>query len=1009
MHPKSRTTFKRTALAVVLASLVGTAAAQSTTGSLYGSAPVAAGTTITVQNDSGLKRTVTVDANGRYNLGSLPVGKYAVTLTRDGQVIDKRENIQLKVGGGTEVSFASASAGDATNLDAITVTAANAPKIDVTNTVSKSVITSEQLEMLPLGRSAEAIALLAPGVVAGSSEFSNGSRSVLSFGGASVTENAYYINGFNTTNPLSGMGGVSLPYGSIDQQETFTGGYGARYGRSTGGVINQLGKRGTNEWHYGFQTTWSPDSLAASPRDVNYPNAALPDGYGYTNESLPGTLYRSRNNDTATRTTVSAYANGPLIEDRLFIHLAAETDKNEGVVTAASSSSQKIRNHATTTSPKFYGKIDWNINDDNILEYTRIENTDRYSGYYRAFDYATLTEGAPTGVYPNTTKLKDEYDIFKYTGYLTDDLTLSATYGRSKQANLAFNPAESSDPYLSGVANQNPAITGGTPIRNSSATYVGVADDAGSRTRGLRLDLEYRLGDHTLTGGVDNMYYSAHNEGQSMNGPGYAWIYSKAANPAKELSPSMGVGAPGGEGYYVRQYIFSTTTSMSVEQKAYFLQDEWQVSPNVLLSLGLRNDKFTNLNSAGVAYVESGDQWAPRLGATWDVFGDSSFKTFANLGRYYLALPNSVAIRGASASTYTNEYFTYTGIAADGSPTGLTAIGPGPVSTNNEYGQTPDPYSVAPTDLTSQYQDELILGFEKSIGSSWNSGAKVTYRRLQAAIDDSCDSDRIYDKLAALGIDEDAVTVPGCVIFNPGKTNTYMLANADGSGYTPVQMSGADWGYGKTEAKRSYVGIDLFIEHPMADGWYGRVDYTWSRSYGNTEGQVKSDLGQDDVSKTQDWDAAALMEYAGGYLANDRRHQLKAFGAYQLNDEWTASATLRIQSGMPKTCLGYYGDNEDPIGYGSSYHYCFGQPSAPGDAGRLPWTKRVDLGIQYRPAFAKGNLALSLDIFNVLNELKPVQTDSEAQSNVYTVSNTYNMGTYYTAPRSVRLSASYDF
>ncbi|WP_296250494.1 hypothetical protein [uncultured Stenotrophomonas sp.] len=41
-------------------------------------------------------------------------------------------------------------------------------------------ITSEQLAVLPLGRGAEAITLLAPGAVAGSDEFSNGSRSVLS-------------------------------------------------------------------------------------------------------------------------------------------------------------------------------------------------------------------------------------------------------------------------------------------------------------------------------------------------------------------------------------------------------------------------------------------------------------------------------------------------------------------------------------------------------------------------------------------------------------------------------------------------------------------------------------------------------------------------------------------------------------------------------------------------------------------------------------------------------------
>ncbi|KIJ03191.1 Oar protein [Xanthomonas phaseoli pv. phaseoli] len=955
-----RQVLKRTALAVVLGACLtnGAVYAQSTTGSIYGSAPSEAGSTIVVQSDTGLSRTITVDANGRYNLGSLPVGAYTVTLKRGDQVVDTRKNVQLRVGSGTEVSFAGAAASgsnaDATTLGAITVTAANAPKIDVSSTSSRSVITSEQLATLPLGRSAEAIALLAPGAVSGAGAFNNGSRSVVSFGGSGVTENAYYINGFNVSNPLSNLGGVSLPYGAIDQQETYTGGYSAKYGRSTGGVINQLGKRGTNEWHFGVQTVWEPDSLASSRGDVWFPNATLPAGYKYDTPDQPGTLYRAGKDNKQTRTVYSAYAGGPLIEDRLFIFVAGESEKVDGVSTNASSDSIQARNNYEYSTPKFYGKLDWNINDSNIVEYTRIQNTDRRSGYYTSFDYDGLVGGDRTGTYPDTYKIKDTYDIFKYTGYITDDLTLNATWGRSTQHNQQFNPFISDLPFLGSVTSQNPAITGGTPIRNNQATNRAKADDPINKSRSLRLELNYRLGDHDLTAGVDNMYFNAYDEGVRTTGPGYQWIYGRAADEQTAVRPGLGV---------------------------------------------------------GVEYVDSGDQWAPRFGASWDVFGDSSLKVFANLGRYYLALPNSVAIRGASASTYTDEYFTYTGIDANGEPTGLTPIGPGPVSSNGEYGQAPDPNAFAPTDLKSQYQDEFILGFEKTLGESWNSGAKFTYRKLQSAIDDVCDTAKIADKLTASGIDADAVEIPGCVMFNPGKTNTYDLANADGSGYTQVRMSQQDWDF-TDKAKRSYVSVDLFLEHPFNEKWYGRVDYTWSHSYGNTEGQVKSDLGQADVSKTQDWDAAALMYYAGGSLANDRRHQLKAFGAYQISPEWMASATLRVMSGTPRTCLGYFEDGLDPISYGSAYHYCGGQPSRPGDAGRTPWIKNLDLGVTYRPSFADHKLAVGLQVFNVLNDRSANRVDGVYETDPGLVSNTYGIGLQdysYNTPRYLRLSASYDF
>ncbi len=249
----SRKNFKtmqlqRTALALALGlGFSGLAFGQATTGSIFGQAQ--AGDSVLVKSSSGITRQVAVDSTGRYTVDSLPLGNYTVTLQHDGQAVDSRSNVTLRVGSGTEVSFG---AQNAQNLSAVTVQANALPTIDVSGVDSRTVITAEQLARLPLARSAEAIALLAPGVVSGSSLFVNATGgAVVSFSGASVTENAYYVNGFNTTDPLSGFGGITLPYGAIDQQEILSGGYGAAYGRSDGGVISQVGKRGTNEWHFG--------------------------------------------------------------------------------------------------------------------------------------------------------------------------------------------------------------------------------------------------------------------------------------------------------------------------------------------------------------------------------------------------------------------------------------------------------------------------------------------------------------------------------------------------------------------------------------------------------------------------------------------------------------------------------------------------------------------------------------------------------------------------------------
>jgi len=254
-HPSHRplhghVSIRRTALALAIAAgcaIAGQVYAQASTGAIFGTAPAAPGETVLIQSDSGVTREVPVDANGRYSAASLPLGSYKVSLKKDGAVVESRENVGLTVGAGTQVVFAGASAANATNLGSVTVVGNALPAIDVSQVDSRTVINSEQLAKLPIARSAESVAILAPGVNTGSSYFTSPTGQVLvSFGGSSVAENAYYINGFNTSDPLHNFGGLTLPYGAIDQEQVMTGGYGAAYGRSDGGVINQVGKRGTN-------------------------------------------------------------------------------------------------------------------------------------------------------------------------------------------------------------------------------------------------------------------------------------------------------------------------------------------------------------------------------------------------------------------------------------------------------------------------------------------------------------------------------------------------------------------------------------------------------------------------------------------------------------------------------------------------------------------------------------------------------------------------------------------
>jgi hypothetical protein len=329
-----------------------------------------------------------------------------------------------------------------------------------------------------------------------------------------------------------------------------------------------------------------------------------------------------------------------------------------------------------------------------------------------------------------------------------------------------------------------------------------------------------------------------------------------------------------------------------------------------------------------------------------------------------------------------------------------------PISPDGEYGQSPDPALTTSKTLKAQYQDEYILGFDKTLSfmdTQWTYGAKATYRDLHNVTDDTCDGDLLLDKAASLGIDvdgNDPLAYRGCRFFNPGRAAVFVVKGTDGLNHD-VPISNVELGFPK--ARRSYASLDLYLSHPFDGKWWGKIDYLLSHSYGNSEGQVRTDIGQADVAATEDWDGPSLETYAGGNLANDRRHQFKAFGGYQFTPEWNVSGNIAIVSGTPRSCIGLYGAAQTaPLYAGNNYHFCGGVPSSPGDAGRTPWQHIFSVNLEYRPTFADHKLALSAYVFNLFNEQKTTQYQASYDS-------TYGLPISLESPRYVRFGATYDF
>jgi outer membrane receptor protein involved in Fe transport len=996
---------------------IETAFAQSNaTGTVYGTA--ASGSNLVLTNkETGFKRSVNLDNTGRFSLGGLPVGSYSVQVVKDGKVVNSNPEVDVRIGQGTEISF----------TDTVVVTGTQiAKKLDMTEMGSTTIFTAKELQRIPVANNVGAIIQLAPGTTSGDSRY--GGSNAPSFGGASASENAYYINGFPVTNALTQVGFSQLPFNSIAQAQILTGGYGAEFGRSTGGVVNIITKSGSNEVKLGGGITWSPNTLRATTKDQYYADNGT---------ALANKLYYYNSANTTDSFTTTGYFSAPIIKDKLFIYYSGErsttdfsgirTGNTSASYTASAATQSSSWQETSTTVPRYLLKLDWNITDDHHLEYTRLEDKYTSARKYFGFDYKTLQRtnvqnGGQTyinwGSNPVASQQGSEADILKYTGYFTKDLTFTAVLGRTKsphkQLPVGYNPAL---PQInSDSTNEVPGL--GPYAHGQTISGNLLVPGAVDTNKGIRLDVEYKLNSqHTLRAGMDKNTINS-VAGNGLAG-GYRWDYYKSSSPGDLIdgkyaaANSITNNTYGAQGYYAQQVFVNSLSAPSVDQTAQYIEDRWQVNDKLLLSLGLRSEGFNNKNGDGKSFINLQNQIAPRFGATFDALGDQTLKVFGNAGRYHVPLPTNVAVRAAGASLYTKQNFVYTGVDANGQPTGLTSISP-VYSSNNEFGQSKDPQSVAALNMKGNYQDELAFGFERAVSKSLNYGAKFTYRTLRSAIDDHCD-DRPFRAWAARnGVTPDANWGYNCALFNPGVANSFMMDYGDGKGMRRVDLSAQDLGVDKVQ--RIYKALDVFAEHPFDGKWYGRVAYTYSRNYGNTEGQTLSDIGQADVATTQQWDYPEFSKNAVGLLPNHRTHQLKMFGYYQVDPEWGVGANVALASGRPRNCIGNAPDKvgstnpnavTDYASYGSAYFYCGGVATPRGSQGSLPYTAKLDLNVAYQPAPLKG-LTLKVDVFNVLNR-QSVEVIEERYNSGSAVRALYSTPLSYTAPRSARISAYYDY
>jgi hypothetical protein len=179
--------------------LSSTATAQERFGTLTGKitdqqgAAVPGVTISTTNNATGEARVFVSDANGQYIAPDLNPGRYTVTFELSGFSKISRNDVSVVLGRTFELN-AQMMVGAVT--ETVEVTAEVNPLVDTRSTLIAHNVSSEEIDLLPKGRSFQSIALTAP------SENSGDLEGGFQVNGASGAENSFTVDGV-VTNSLS--------------------------------------------------------------------------------------------------------------------------------------------------------------------------------------------------------------------------------------------------------------------------------------------------------------------------------------------------------------------------------------------------------------------------------------------------------------------------------------------------------------------------------------------------------------------------------------------------------------------------------------------------------------------------------------------------------------------------------------------------------------------------------------------------------------------------------------
>ena len=652
-------------LVAMLLTLSLTTMAQITTSSMAGKVTlddengeeVIGATVVAVHEPSGTRYTAVTNTTGRFSINGMRTGgPYEVTVSYIGFQPKTIKGITLQLA--ETYNLAVWLSEDANELAEVVISG-KASKFAAEKTGASTNINSTQIANLPtVSRSITDVTRLSP-------YGGNG----MSFAGADgrtanfTIDGANFNNNFGLSDKLPG-GGNPVSLDAIEELQVVISPYDVRQTNFIGGGVNAITKSGTNTFKGSAYIYHRNENLRGDVVDgVQLPTAREKDrqttyGFSLGGPIIPNKVFFFVNGEMIKTPTISSPWRGSengvadVAKNISRTRLAdLETISKFAAGMYGYDTGSWTSFPADESNYKLLARLDWNITDKHhlALRYNYTKNTIWNAPNATSMDGGTRMSGARMSQY-SMSFANSMYSMDNIVHSFSIDLNSRLSDKLSNQFLATFSKLDdirgtdsSEFPFID-------ILDGGDNNYMALGLELFTWNNAVHNTIwNIKDDLTYYMGAHKIMAGITFEHQMADNQ-YMRNGTGY-YRYNSMEDFMYGAAPEIVCLTYGYDGES------KPAARVQFNRPGAYIQDDWNVSDKFKLTYGLRidglffnnddllrNQAIYDLDYSG-RHIDTG-QWpsnsitlSPRVGFTYDVFGDKSLKIRGGSGLFSGRLP----------------------------------------------------------------------------------------------------------------------------------------------------------------------------------------------------------------------------------------------------------------------------------------------------------------------------------------------------------------------------------